>query len=178
LCWEFFSWRIQEEENMRGFPSVDAHAAIVAATLAVSFVGLEALYFSRVGPHVRKQAAALQGIPVSQVRFRVLPYAVPLYAILLFAVWFFVVRPTTSTEHALPDIWANRGLWALEVLLRSCALALAVWGVYNLTNLALFQKYGMGTAFMDTLWGLAVVTASSFLAFTAHLLLLLFSFSS
>lgn len=33
------------------------------------------------------------------------------------------------------------------------SLGLLVYGVYNFTNLALFEKYSLKTAMLDTLWG-------------------------
>jgi uncharacterized membrane protein len=43
---------------------------------------------------------------------------------------------------------------------RASALALAVYGVYNLTNAATLLRYSTKVALMDTLWGVLAMNAA------------------
>jgi uncharacterized membrane protein len=47
--------------------------------------------------------------------------------------------------------------------LRGMLLGLVVYGVYNATNYAVLTNYNAGTAIADTLWGVFVVGAASYI---------------
>lgn len=48
-------------------------------------------------------------------------------------------------------------------LLYGGGLGFLVYGVYNFTNLAIFEKYDLFTVIMDTLWGTFLFTIVSYL---------------
>lgn len=50
-----------------------------------------------------------------------------------------------------------------SLLLQAAVFALVVYGVYNATNTAIFSKYPMFLAIIDTLWGMIVCTTATWI---------------
>lgn len=63
-----------------------------------------------------------------------LPYAAIVYALLLLVFYLFVIRKNATVVEAF-------------------VLGLCVYGVFDFTNMALFEEYTLGVAIVDTLWG-------------------------
>lgn len=123
------------------------YAAIAATTVA--YLAMEVLWFSWSGTRVYAPLITrVQGAPP---RYR-LAYALPAYAALVAALWVFVVRPARGDRKRAA---------ALATL-----LALAVYVVYNASNLATLFGWGLTEALIDTAWGVAVLNATAQLALT------------
>jgi uncharacterized membrane protein len=75
----------------------------------------------------------VETIQSSEMRVR-LPYAAVVYALLLLAFYLFVIRKKASVVEAF-------------------MLGLCIYGVFDFTNMALFDKYSLGIAIVDTVWG-------------------------
>lgn len=64
---------------------------------------------------------------------------------------------------------ANKSLINISKLcmLYGGGLGLIVYGVFNFTNLAMFQDYNVMIGLIDTLWGVILCTVATFIYFTA-----------
>lgn len=94
-----------------------------------------------------------RGVPASYGRV----YAAALaYAALLVPWHFLVLRPMRT------------GLSQQQVLARALLLGVAVYGVYNATNLLLFDAWDPAVALMDTCWGISVLVLVSWLLYWMH----------
>lgn len=104
------------------------------------YLALDLAWFSAAVPRLYAPAfRAVQGLaPGAPLRFR-LAYAAPAYALLGAGLWYFVWRPCRTRAAAARA---------------AAALALLVYGTYNLTNLATLHAYPVSVALADTAWGL------------------------
>lgn len=112
---------------------------------AVAYVALDAAWFAWAVPHVYAPALrAVQGLaPGARLTYR-LAYAAPAYALLVAGMWYFVLRPSRTRRAAA---------------LAATALALLVYGTYNLTNLATLPGWPPSAALVDTAWGVLAFNA-------------------
>lgn len=82
------------------------------------------------------------------------PAAVACYAVLFGAAWYLVLRPVAVLPRRQgPQEWKT-------VFKKASVLALAVYGVYNLTNAATLQQYSKRVALVDTAWGVFAMNAA------------------
>ena len=82
-----------------------------------------------------------------------LAYAALAYVALFGTVYYFVIRPIFAADtHAQLPGWGDTAMSA-------SVLALAIYGVYNLTNLATLRNYSSRIAAMDTAWGVFAINA-------------------
>ena len=72
------------------------------------------------------------------------------YPILCLGMWYLVVLHSRSRT---------------ELNVKSLMFSASVYGIYNLTMLACFEEYGVGTALIDTLWGVVAIGVFSNIAF-------------
>lgn len=127
---------------MRARATPRGRAAALAA-LACSYLAMEALWFAYSLPALYTPLfAAVQGAPAE---YRP-AYGLLAYPVLVWALWSLAVRP---------------GGGRLATSRRATLLALAVYGVYNLTNLATLSRYSARVAAVDTAWGVAVFNAAA-----------------
>lgn len=63
----------------------------------------------------------------------------------------------------LPQIKSSKLSILKASIIYGGSLGFLVYGVYNFTNLAIFQNYDLSTAIMDTLWGSILFTLVSYL---------------
>jgi uncharacterized membrane protein len=117
-----------------------------AIALVVSYVLLEALWFSFTLSRIYTPLFA--DVQNDDVVYRPV-YALPAYAILTYALWLLVVSRASSRLGAARD---------------ASAFALAVGGVYNLTNLCTLKRYPLWVALVDMAWGLLSINAATQLA--------------
>lgn len=69
-------------------------------------------------------------------------YGALLSYLCIFLIFLIFIVPRIDKEKTLIDYAKETG-----------SLGLLVYGVYNFTNLALFEKYSLKIAMLDTLWG-------------------------
>jgi len=81
-------------------------------------------------PYMIKQIKSVQK---SSVKLSLLPAAI-CYIFLVFGIYYFIIQPKRS---------------AIDAFL----LGIVIYAVYEFTNLALFKKWTVLTAIIDTLWG-------------------------
>lgn len=75
------------------------------------------------------------------------------YALLALGVYFFVLRSTVDASGRLnPDLRA------------AALLGLVIFGTYNMVNLTLFDDYSYVVSVIDTAWGMALLSGSTYVA--------------
>ena len=114
------------------------------ATITVIVLVLDAVWLTASSSDTRQMFAAIQGKPL-QIRWLA---AAAVYVIMILAIWFFAVLPSTS--------------W-LEAAGRGAVLGFAIYGVYDMTNYATLSAYPLHFALTDMAWGttLFAVAASA-----------------
>lgn len=110
---------------------------------SASMLFLDSLYLRMVKGQWDKMVASIQGSPLA---LRLMP-AVAVYILMSFALYYFIVVPGRSVYDA-------------------ALLGLVIYGVFDMTNLALFAKYGFAAAVVDVLWGALLFAASAFVVRT------------
>jgi uncharacterized membrane protein len=105
-----------------------------AATMLV----LDGIYLSTVKGQWQAMVQKIQGSAM-QVR---MVSAIGVYVLMMFAVYYFIIQPKRSVRDA-------------------ALLGLVVYGVFDLTNYALFKNYSFMMSIVDMAWGsfLFAVTA-------------------
>jgi uncharacterized membrane protein len=71
--------------------------------------------------------------------------AIIAYVLLALAIYYFIVMPAFK-ENTLIESYYN-------IILKGCILGLVIYGVYDGTNLATINNFGMKEAIADTMWG-------------------------
>jgi len=112
------------------------------ATITVVMLVLDIVWLTATAASSRQLIAAIQGKPL-QIRW--LP-AVAVYILMIGAVWFFAVEPSTTWYGA-----AGRG----------ALLGAAMYGVYELTNHASLISYPLQFAVRDIAWGAYLCAAAA-----------------
>lgn len=105
-------------------------------------IGLDFCYLS-----FSKHLYDSQYISIQRVALQIkLSGAIAAYVAMALGLWYFVLKNPRASVY-------------LDAML----LGLVVFGTYNATNYALLKKYRLGLAVMDTVWGMSMFTAASFL---------------
>lgn len=108
---------------------------------AATMLLLDAAYLQMVKGEWGKIVSSIQGSPL-QVR---LVSAVGVYVLMIFAVYYFIIVPRrTITDAAL--------------------LGLAIYGVFDLTNYAIFKKYSLFWGLVDMVWGSFLFASTAYVA--------------
>lgn len=88
--------------------------------------------------------------------------------IVLDFIWFSITKNKYHTTKSPINIYAALGVWLLlcssiavqrpksytEALVYSLLVGLVVYGVFNLTNFAIFKEWKFEIVIMDTIWGM------------------------
>lgn len=119
-------------------------AARQLLTVFLVMVALDAVWLSGMSAHSRTVFAAIQHHPLS---IRMIP-AVIVYLCMGLAVWWFAVQDARS--------------WG-EAIGHGAAMGLAMYGTYDMTNLATLSNYPTWYAMADMTWGtiLCAITAAA-----------------
>ena len=68
-------------------------------------------------------------------------YAILTYIFLIFGLYYFVYR------HI------NKNSWKYDAVVKAFIYGAVVYGIFDLTNLSIFNNYDLSLALIDTLWG-------------------------
>jgi uncharacterized membrane protein len=109
--------------------------------IGLAMLLLDAVYLRTAGITLFKPL--VETIQSSEMRVRV-PYAVVVYALLLLSFYVFVIRKKASVMEAF-------------------ILGMCIYGVFDFTNMALFDKYSLKIAIFDTVWGGILFATLAFL---------------
>ena len=71
------------------------------------------------------------------------------YLLLALALYYFVVMPAIETSK---DTDSTESYY-YNIIIKGCILGLIMYGVYDGTNLATLNNYGLKEAILDTMWG-------------------------
>lgn len=88
--------------------------------------------------------------------------------IILDAIWFSITKNKYHTTKSPINIYAALCVWLIicsalavqlpksykEALVYSLLVGLVIYGVFNLTNFAIFKEWKFSIVIMDTLWGM------------------------
>ena len=97
-----------------------------AATMLV----LDGVYLSTVKGQWQSLVKRIQG---EKMQVRIVS-AIAVYVLMMFAVYYFIIQPKRSVRDA-------------------ALLGLVVYGVFDLTNYAIFKNYSLMMGLMDMAWG-------------------------
>ena len=107
---------------------------IIAITIIMLII--DGIYLSTTGHHFLNMVKKIQGVD-SNINY----YSAGVtYCIMILGLWYFVIRHMTNKN-------------ILESIFKAGILGLVVYGVFDFTNLALFNKYDLSIALIDTIWG-------------------------
>lgn len=111
----------------------------------VTYLVLDLIYISLIGKYFQNQI-----IDVQRVKLTPNYYAVnACYVFIMFAFYYFILRPQKTPFDA-------------------AILGLALYGVFELTNFALFKKWRIETVIIDTLWGGLALSLATFITYRVY----------
>lgn len=115
--------------------------------IIVTMLVLDIIWLTATNATTRPMFAAIQGQPL---KIRWIP-TLAVYAIMVAALWYFAVSPSTTVTEA-----AGRG----------AALGFSMFGLYDLTNYATLERYTLDFALTDMIWGTFLFTVTAAVAAT------------
>jgi uncharacterized membrane protein len=107
---------------------------------AIIFVTIDYFYLGLMRGYFENQVKIIQGSPLKMN----LLGAIICYIFLISGLNYFIIKPNKSIQDAF-------------------LLGLVIYGVFETTNLALFQKWSWLTVLLDTLWGGILFALTTFL---------------
>ena len=114
------------------------------------------LYLKFSKPIYSKHLARIQNKEVENLRkFRVWPAGLFAYGIIALTLWVFVIHDIVNGNEKRKFI----------IFLKTTLIALAIWGVYNLTNYVFTERYKRTLGYMDTAWGVISCNVVVFIMF-------------
>lgn len=117
---------------------------------------LEFTYLSLTSKIYKSHFAQIQRISIDKVNMQLLPYGIICYIIIFVVVWYFVIR----------DIfYGPKNMKVSDIMTHATLLALAMFGVYNLTNAATLANYSTRIIIQDIIWGVFVLNATALVCF-------------
>ena len=97
---------------------------------ALLLISIDAVYLYSIKNIFTKQISSIQGSPLQMNIYG----AIVCYIFLVFGLNYFILNDNKSVMDAF-------------------ILGIVIYGVYETTNLALFKKWSINVALLDTLWG-------------------------
>ena len=82
-----------------------------------------------------------------------LHYAIGSYILMIFGIYYFVYK------HI------NRNSWKYDTLIKGFLFGFTLYGVFDFTNLAIFEDYALYTAMIDMFWGGTLMAITSFMSY-------------
>lgn len=113
---------------------------------AITMVSLDYVYLSLMKGYFANQVQKIQGSPL---KMNVLAAAI-CYIFLILGLNYFIIKPKRSLQDAF-------------------LLGLVIYGVYETTNWALFEKWSIMSVIIDTLWGGVLFALTTFVSTQIHL---------
>ena len=107
---------------------------------AIVFVCLDFVYLNFFKDHFNKQVQDIQG---SKININYLA-ALICYIFLIYGLNYFIIRPRKSPSDAF-------------------LLGLVIYGTYETTNWAIFNKWSVKSVIIDTLWGGTLFASTAFI---------------
>lgn len=115
------------------------------------YVIIEFTYLSLVQDKYKTVVTKIQsGRPAN---FKIWPCGIMSYILLFLTFWYFFMKDIKSIKNSH------------DVFVRATILALAIYGVFDLTLMVMFDKYTATLAIIDILYGIFIFNVVGFLAF-------------
>ena len=121
----------------------------------ITYITLEAAYFSVSIQHHKKHFADIQCVTPEKLEFNLFPYGILAYFILVLSMWYLIFDNGRMLQH---------GTYS-DIMQKSTMYALVAYTTYNLTNMVVLRKYRLDMLVIDSLWGIFVVNMSTTLVF-------------
>ena len=115
--------------------------------IIVTMLVLDIIWLTATNATTRPMFAAIQGQPL---KIRWIP-TLAVYTIMVAALWYFAVSPSTNITDAMG---------------RGAALGFSMFGLYDLTNYATLERYTLDFALTDMIWGTFLFTVTAAVAAT------------
>lgn len=80
-------------------------------------------------------------------------YAIISYILLVYGLYFFVYKHITRKK------------WINDSLINGFIFGFIVYGVFDMTNLAIFKNYSLNTAVIDMIWGSVLMSVTAFISY-------------
>jgi uncharacterized membrane protein len=112
---------------------------------AITMVSLDFVYLSLMKGYFTNQVQKVQGSPL---KMNLLATAI-CYIFLILGLNYFIIKPKRSVQDAF-------------------LLGLVIYGVYETTNWALFEKWSIMSVITDTLWGGILFALTTFVSLHFH----------
>ena len=107
---------------------------------AIVFITIDSIYLNLIKGYFNKQIQMVQG---TEVKMNFLGVAL-CYIFLITGINYFIIKPHKSAREAF-------------------LLGVIIYGVYETTNYALFNKWSLLTVIIDTLWGGVLFSSTTFI---------------
>jgi len=107
---------------------------------AILLLAIDSIYLKLIAPIYNMQVKKIQG---KEINFRVYS-AIIVYIILITGLYYFVIGQNKSTKEG-------------------AFFGLVIYGVFDFTNHAILDNYSLSLAIMDTIWGMVLCGATTFL---------------
>jgi len=107
---------------------------------AIAFISIDFVYLNLMKGYFFKQIKLIQGSEPKMNFFG----AALCYLFLIAGINYFIIKPRKSVNEAF-------------------LLGIVIYGVYETTNYALFDKWSLLTVIMDTLWGGILFAATTYI---------------
>lgn len=105
----------------------------------IIFILLDSIYLFSMKDYFNNQIKIIQG---NKIKMKIYP-AIICYIALVFGLYYFII----SKKRSIMDAFI---------------LGIVIYSVYETTNLALFDKWSIKTALIDTLWGGILFSLTTF----------------
>jgi uncharacterized membrane protein len=98
--------------------------------IGITLIALDSIYLTLTKSFYNNQIKIIQG---SDIKIKPVPL-IAIYAILIFALHWFIIKDKRPVSDAV-------------------ILGLIIYAVFELTNIAIFDKWHMNSVILDTIWG-------------------------
>lgn len=109
---------------------------------AITMIILDTIYLTLTGDFYNKQIAAIQG---SKIMLKIVPTFLT-YVILILGLNYFIISRKKSVKDA-------------------AILGFLIYSVFELTNMAIFDKWTINAVILDTLWGTTLFALTTFITY-------------
>jgi uncharacterized membrane protein len=116
---------------------------------------IEFIYLTITHKFYKTHLAKIQNINNENVKIQMFPYGILTYIILFITIWYFIIH----------DIFNGNNLKIKNIITKATLFALAIYGVYNLTNAATINKYNIRVIIQDILWGIIAINTVSIICY-------------
>ena len=119
---------------------IESDTLVLFIVTLLTFLVIDMLFIYAVtGPMFKREVQQIQGSPLT---LRYAP-ALLMYTIMAFALFYFIIYPKKTDLTKLDS----------TDYISAFILGLAIFSAFDLTNLAIFEKYSAFTAVADIAWG-------------------------